>query len=504
MINYFRTMDSEYIILGACTTDGMVEIINEEVLEKIQSDIINVPVIQNVIAIEEYNQYQISDTIHEGGRKRKRKRNEANWKVHQQQTKRQKGEEYVNSKGKLIPKKMIKNKKNCEKCKYKCTTKICENERQLIFKHYYSLDRLRKYDFILKFTSDGEIVRPTKTEKASRRKKAFSYYLEIKGDNIRVCKPFFLGTLDISQKIVYDVHNKKTITGLIELKPKLGNRKMLQEVTDKIKLHINSFPVIESHYCRAKTSKKYLEASLNIEKMYELYASQCTENGETPAKSSYYRKVFCTQFNLDFNKPKSDLCGKCEEYRFAEKAKVCTPQLTSDFEEHQRLKENMRTDRNKDRNNENVPVLCFDLQNVINCPRSNIGSLFYSSKLTVYNLTAHYSTTKKIYCCLWTEYTAGRTGNDIASALIKILDKVYDDSGFTKLITWSDSCVPQNKNSFMATAILKFMRDHPDVEEITMKYSIAGHSAIQEVDNAHSQIEKVFRKAEFMSPIGLI
>lgn len=36
-----------------------------------------------------------------------------------------------------------------------------------------------------------------------------------------------------------------------------------------------------------------------------------------------------------------------------------------------------------------------------------------------------------------------------------------------------------------------------------MKYSIPGHSCIQEVDNAHSQIEKAIKNLEIWSPIGL-
>ena len=34
--------------------------------------------------------------------------------------------------------------------------------------------------------------------------------------------------------------------------------------------NIKSFPLVDSHYLRAKTNKKYLESRLNIEKMYDL------------------------------------------------------------------------------------------------------------------------------------------------------------------------------------------------------------------------------------------
>lgn len=39
----------------------------------------------------------------------------------------------------------------------------------------------------------------------------------------------------------------------------------------KIKDHIESFVVMESHYCRKDTQRKYLEATLSIKKIYELF-----------------------------------------------------------------------------------------------------------------------------------------------------------------------------------------------------------------------------------------
>lgn len=57
--------------------------------------------------------------------------------------------------------------------------------------------------------------------------------------------------------------------------------------------------------------------------------------------------------------------------------------------------------------------------------------------------------------------------------------------------------MPQNKNSIMALAVQYFIKNHPEIESVTMKYSLPGHSCIQEVDNAHSQIEKVLAINEF-------
>lgn len=163
----------------------------------------------------------------------------------------------------------------------------------------------------------------------------------------------------------------------------------------------------------------------------------------------------------------------------------------------------MRLERSTDRESK-IPTLCFDLQNVITCPRAEVGDFFYSQKLNIYNLTAHFSTTGQIYCAIWTEAKQGRSGNILASAFRKILDKVLEDNNIADLITWSDSCVSQNRNSFISFAVLDAMRDHPELESLTMKYSVPGHSAIQEVDSAHSSIDRFLNKTEFYSPLSFI
>ena len=134
-------------------------------------------------------------------------------------------------------------------------------------------------------------------------------------------------------------------------------------------------------------------------------------------------------------------------------------------------------------------MVVFDLENVITLPKSEGGSFFYKRKLNLYNLTVMTSS-KQGYCALWTECMSGRAGNDIVSAFIQILNKVAEDHPHvTELICWSDSCVAQNRNSHISQAILEYLDKQNKITVITMKYSLAGHSCIQEVDNMHQQIE---------------
>jgi hypothetical protein len=64
--------------------------------------------------------------------------------------------------------------------------------------------------------------------------------------------------------------------------------------------------------------------------------------------------------------------------------------------------------------------------------------------------------------------------------------------------------VPQNKNSIMAYAIRDCLKERPEIKSITMRYSLPGHSAVQDVDNVHGAIEKTLRVNEVFSPLGLI
>ena len=94
---------------------------------------------------------------------------------------------------------------------------------------------------------------------------------------------------------------------------------------------------------------------------------------------------------------------------------------------------------------ENTLVISFDLENVFALPRTSVSSAFYKRKLNVFNLTARFMRTTKAYCAVWAEAISSHGGSDIASALNTILKLiVIDHPSATKLVPWSDSCVPQN------------------------------------------------------------
>jgi len=211
----------------------------------------------------------------------------------------------------------------------------------------------------------------------SKRLNSFTYSFAVRETTVRVCKVFYLSILRCSQKDVYNVHNKKNDTGIpaADRRGLHSKRKTSPEVKKQICDHIRSFPVVDSHYCWARTSKKYLEQGLNIQKMYDLYLHQ------TPkppfVKDFIYRRIFKSEFGYSFHIPKSDRCDLCEEVKVisANTKKTISEDLENVFTELIVHKVAMRDERARDRADTNKLVVCFDLENVISCPRANISKL---------------------------------------------------------------------------------------------------------------------------------
>nr|XP_047133397.1 uncharacterized protein LOC124811571 [Hydra vulgaris] len=366
------------------------------------------------------------------------------------------------------------------------------------------MDDMQKRDFSSRTTERLQKKRHRTINENSQKAYSFYYSFFVGDLQTRVCKEFYLTTLNISSRRVYYHHEKKNdTTGSPALSKwrkhtkKVIDQSSKQSVTD----HINAFPHVPSHYCRQRTEKEYFEAFLNSNKMYELYLTYCEEKNIAPVKKHLYRFIFDHHFNIEFQKPKTDLCDTCYEYRNLVNP---TEEQTQKFTKHIISKNETKAERDKDRKiiDKNVAVVCIDLENVISLPKSNVGAFFYKRKLSAYNLTGHCSINKKGYCMLWHEGVSGRAGNDLASSVTCLLEKIIaDHSDENKLIF--DSCVPQNRNSQMSIALRQFLICYPKIRVIEQKFCEPGHSSIQEVDNIHSQIDRALALLEIFSPLGL-
>lgn len=284
------------------------------------------------------------------------------------------------------------------------------------------------------------------------------------------------------------------------IKGKSTSRKTPETVLALIRLHIDSFIKVDSHYCRKTSQRGYLEENLSITAMFNLFIQL---HPGCNVKESVYRDIFNKEFNLAFYKPRKDQCDLCYQYKNLEPTPKFLEHTRSKIETHEERTKDLGLIENKTYENNNTCVVTFDLEKVFPLPKAVVSSFYYKRKLTCYNLTAHSSLNDKTYCAVWDESMSGRGADEIASCMVKILNCVVRECPqIVKIILWSDSCVPQNRNSIMSFALKKFQLENK-IPCIEQKYCEPGHSSVQKIDAVHSKIEKQLKYRDIYSPPAL-
>ena len=139
---------------------------------------------------------------------RERTRNSENWKINKKKALTAQGKAHVNWRGKAIPEKTIKTTKDCAlKCKFQCASIVSDDVNQTIFDTFYKMSTEQQRFFVLSTSA----CNPKKSFTSHKRSNQYSCFLDIgRNERVQVCKPFYLGTLSISQKKVYTTHSNKT------------------------------------------------------------------------------------------------------------------------------------------------------------------------------------------------------------------------------------------------------------------------------------------------------
>lgn len=269
-----------------------------------------------------------------------------------------------------------------------------------------------------------------------------------------------------------------------------------------IRKHIESFPTMESHYCRADSTRLYLDAKLTIRKMYAAFVTFFRENlpplvalangtvkqdVRVPSECTY-RTVFCCEYNLSFFVPRKDQCAVCarkDEIRHdINKMKL--------YEEHLRQKNRAeaekKTDKAKSLADDNSVMCTFDMQSILQLPVSEIGPMYYKRKLTLHNFTIYESTTSKkdnTFCYLWTETDGNRGANEIGTCIFNYLQSLNDKIEHVTL--YSDCCAGQNRNQYVCSVLMHAVSVLP-IKIIDHKFLVPGHT-MMECDSMHSAIE---------------
>lgn len=426
--------------------------------------------------------------------KRWRIPNPASWKVNVAKKRRAEGSVYA-IKNKIRPAKVPK-KVDCSKCSNRCSEKINEENRNKICRKYWNLDFIGQKNFILANVA----VKNTKTLTLDRKRRTTRAYstqcsFEIENERVIVCQKFFCTTLCISQSVVQNaVKNKDFVGQYSKDKDPRGmcgaHNKTRPEKVQEVHDHILSFPSMESHYVRKKSKRQYLDRKLSIAKMYSLYVDECKKKNSKPVSEITYRRIFCNDFNLGFFKPKKDQCLICTKYaRYDAKDNT---ELEKQFAEHIARKEACNKEKENDKikagDNKDFLSASFDLQAILQIPSGDIGLLYYTRKLTVYNLTVYESALPNhAYCFTWSEVNGKKGSAEIGTILYHYLSNCIPNS-VTEVSLFSDTCGGQNRNKNVAAILLWAVQKIENLQIIEQKFLESGHSHM-EADSMHSAIE---------------
>ncbi|CAH1104240.1 unnamed protein product [Psylliodes chrysocephalus] len=213
-------------------------------------------------------------------------------------------------------------------------------------------------------------------------------------------------------------------------------------VKDRIEIlteFFNDLPKIESHYCRARSSKFCLELVFESKSgLDKFYKSWCHEKSYTPVSDTLFSHIF-NDMNLSLFKPKKEECDVCVEYH--------TENVSEEnYVLHQFKKTESREAKEKNKIHNNR-VFCMGVQAVILSPKSNTSALYFKMKLITHNF-AVYDMKTTGYSFLWLE-AESVCDIDYASIICYFLkDYVVNQLENDQVILYSDGCTSQNRNAF--------------------------------------------------------
>lgn len=387
---------------------------------------------------------------------------------------------------------------NCKLSKIKSLIKcndVSDQDRAACFKEFWALDWAAKKATIrsLITTCSPEDKRHRKRKnEVSRRSQTLQFHLKAgeNADLVRVCKTMFLQTVGLKEWTVLNwVKSGNNPT----LSVQDGRKRESERRRNTVKEYLSSLAKMESHYCRAGTSKVYLEPVWNSKQhVYREYVVYCQGIGERPVESTVFTDVFEEQ-GIGLFSPRKDQCDTCLAY-MNKSGSICE----EDYQFHILKKDEARTEMNKDiAEVQNKFVFTMDVQAVVVCPRTKASASYYKTKLAIHNFTVYNMKSEDGYCFIWDETEADLSANVFATLIVKFLE---DNVPFQKgdhVILWSDGCPYQNRNAVVSNALVNFSMMHGIT--IMQKYLEKGHTQMQ-CDAMHATIERKCRKKEIYLP----
>lgn len=450
----------------------------------------------------------------EGPRRKRSTKYEMNtnkWQENINRVNREKGKQYVgkrkeNGKWRYDILKEPKTIKQACYCKLSASKKsalkcrmLHQMERENIFIEFWQYTWAEKKLFVRNHVTVHPTIRKRGSKDVSRR--SYTNQFHLGKERLRVCKTMFLNTIGTQEWVIKKwakIDVLKTIDRNIN--SSTNSNEIPNTKLSTLHAFFESLPKLESHYCRASTSKLYLEPVWDSKAhLFKFYKNDyCKTHNEVPVSIATFHKEFDKK-RLSLYKPKKDLCDTCVAFE--------TNNLPEErYYHHIELKDEARNEKTKDKESA-TEVFTMDLQSVLLCPKSNVSSLYYKTKLIVHNFTLYDLKRNQGYCYLWNESEGGLTSNEFTTIidhfLREHLQQYYTEDQHIgiEIILWSDGCGYQNRNATLSNGLFNFALDTGVT--IMQKYLQKGHTQM-EVDSIHSVIERKIRNKKINIPADYV
>ena len=134
---------------------------------------------------------------------RKRKSNPMLWERNVRKLKRLKGDEYINCTGRTIQSKRVHSSPCIQKSNHESCLSFSENQRKLLFDNFYQLGSIEEQRSFIASSVKAESIELSRTKnRHSRRRFTNKYSFSVNGQRIKVCKEFFMATLNVTDALI--------------------------------------------------------------------------------------------------------------------------------------------------------------------------------------------------------------------------------------------------------------------------------------------------------------
>ena len=125
------------------------------------------------------------------------------WERNVRKLKRLKGYEYINCTGRTIQSKRVQPSPCIQKSNHESCLSFSKNQRKLLFDNFYQLGSIEEQRLFIASSVKAESIELLRTKnRHSRRHFTYKYSFSVKGQRIKVCKEFFMATLNVTDALI--------------------------------------------------------------------------------------------------------------------------------------------------------------------------------------------------------------------------------------------------------------------------------------------------------------